>query len=134
MLSWLFKSLLWCHRKMVASMESKQTLYIKYFIYWFRNQYWSSIHWTPLCLMTQNSSLSDCSPWFANFHFGLCRGKFVDSPRSQTFQRNYGFTYFERCSSFFFPRCLAGLSCLVKAVQKHQRFSVAVWKNEICKY
>ena len=27
-LSWLFKSLLWCHRKVIAGMESKQTYYI----------------------------------------------------------------------------------------------------------
>ena len=44
MLSWLFKSLLWCHRITVASVKSKQTLYITYFINLFQSQYWSSLH------------------------------------------------------------------------------------------
>ena len=32
--------------------------------------------------MITTSSLCDFSPWFADFHFGACRGKFVDIHKS----------------------------------------------------
>ena len=47
-----------------------QNNHIIYFIYQFRNQYWSSIHSPPLHFMAPTSSLRDSSPWFADFHFG----------------------------------------------------------------
>ena len=54
-LSWLFKSLLWCQKKMIPGMESKQTYYvlhIPYSVYQFWNQCWSFLHSAPLRLIT----------------------------------------------------------------------------------
>ena len=61
-------------------------LHITYFIYVFRNQYLSSLHSPPLRLMTSTSLLRDSSPFFAAcFHFGPCRGKFIDIPYVNSF-------------------------------------------------
>ena len=88
----IIQNLLWCHRKMVASMESKQIYnifhiseisiglpYIRLHLVW-----WLRIHivWPIL--------------FFADFHFGPYRGKFVDIPYVYHFWGHYGFAYFER--------------------------------------
>ena len=132
-LSWLFKILLWCHRDMVASMESKQTNYILHI------SYTNSEIILVLPLMTPTSSLRHSILYFCDFHFGPCCSKFVDIPYVNDFDAiNYGFTYFERCRfqnlSISTP-CLADSSCIVEAVRQHRRFSATIWeKKDVCKY
>ena len=64
-LSWLFKSLFWCHRKMVARMKSKQTCYIFHvliptLVCTFRI---SSLVCTAVSLLTFHTSII-LAPWW----------------------------------------------------------------------
>ena len=84
--------------------------------------------------MIQTSSLRDFSPWFADFHFGACRDKFVDIP----YVNHFGAIMILRISSkadftsfsIHDPRCLADSSCMVKVVQQHKYYQQQFQKKK----
>ena len=86
-----------------------QNKHITYFMYYFQNQYWSFLHSLALRLMTLTSSLRDPSLQFADFHFGPCRGKFVDFPHLNHFSAimDLGISDIADFRSFPFSRSLA---------------------------
>ena len=111
-LSW---SLLWCQRKMVASMESKQTYYIlhisyinseisiglsyirPFFVWWFQLHH---------CVTLVRH--------FADFHFGVYRDKFVDIHYGDIVVLRISSKADFRSFSTHHPRCLANSSCMKK--------------------
>ena len=91
----------------------------RWLLAWNQNKHITYIHSPPLRLMTPTSSLLDSSQYFADFHFGPCRGKFVDIPYDNRFGAimDLHISNVADSRTFPFPRCLADSSCIVEAVQ-----------------
>ena len=130
----IIQSLLRCHRKMVASTESKQTYHILHI------SYTNSEITIGLPYIRPNFvwwlQLNNCATLVPDLPTYILVGVTVKS-----FWCHYRLAYFERCRfqrphsrDFPFPCCLADSSCMLEAAQQHRRFSAAVWKRNIFKY
>ena len=127
-LSW---SLLWCQRKMVASMESKQTYYIlhisytnseisnglsyirPYFVRWFQ------VHHCATLVRDLPTSILVLAPIsLLTFHKSIILILRISS------KANF------RSFSIHDPRCLADSSCMVKAVQQHKDYQQQFQKKK----
>ena len=113
-LSWLFKSLLWCQKKMVPSMESKQTYYvlhIPYSVYQFWSQCWSSLHLPQLCLIT---ATNHCAALVRNLPTSIFVRVSVSllTFQTATILAPLWFMNFECCSACRSHVSIATLSCL----------------------
>ena len=84
--------------------------------------------------MIPTSLLRDFSPWFADFHFGVYRDKFVGIHYGAIMVLRISSKADFRSFSIHHPRCLADSSCMVKAVQQHEDYQQQFQKKEIWKY